>query len=147
MQPQPQRLDRNRYQVGLDIFLEADDLLTIPKLERAAIMAGASEVTVEGDGLTALFASGLTLWTVDRRGYVRLCAEDTKGLAFSVGRLCHLRIKGPALGETCPFSEIDWLARSIAQVCPSPFVISFQFEQTLYWRDRSGLHCQEEATR
>lgn len=72
MQPQPQRLDRNRYQVGLDIFLKADDLLTIPKLEQAAIMAGASEVTVEGHGLTALFASGLTLWTVDRRGYVRL---------------------------------------------------------------------------
>lgn len=133
--------------MGLDIYLEAEDSLTISKLEQAATMAGASEVTLEGNELSALFESGLTLWTVDKPGDRRLCAEDTKGLAFSVGRLCHLRIKGPALGETCPFSEIDSLARSIAQVCPAPFVISFQFEQTLYWRDRSGLHCQEEATR
>ena len=147
LQPQPQRLDRNRYQVGLDIFLEADALLTIRKLEQAAIMAGASEVRVENDELTALFASGLTLWTVDKRDDVRLCAEDTRGLAFPVGKLCHLRIKGAGADETCPFSEIDRLARSIAQACPSSFIISFQFEQTLYWRDKTGLHGREEPTR
>ncbi|WP_379761384.1 hypothetical protein [Massilia suwonensis] len=140
-------MDTNRYQVGLDIYIEAEDSLTLSKLERAATMAGASEVTVEGNELTARFASGLMLWTVDKPGDRRLCAEDTKGLAFSVGRLCHLRIKGPTVGETCPFGEIEQLAKSIAQVCPSSFVISFQFEQTLYWRDRSGLHCREEPTR
>jgi hypothetical protein len=47
--------------MGLDIFLEADDALTIPKLEQAASVAGACEVRVKGDNVEAMFASGLAL--------------------------------------------------------------------------------------
>ncbi|WP_275044022.1 hypothetical protein [Pseudomonas asplenii] len=38
--------------------------------------------------------------------------------------------------------DLDKIARGIAQACPAFFVISFQFETTMYWRDAAGLHHQ-----
>ncbi len=36
--------------------------------------------------------------------------------------------------------DLDKIAQSISQSCSAFFLISFQFEQTLYWRDATGLH-------
>ncbi|KIH84121.1 hypothetical protein UCMB321_2121 [Pseudomonas batumici] len=36
--------------------------------------------------------------------------------------------------------DLDKIAQSIAQMCSAHFLISFQYEQTLYWRNATGLH-------
>lgn len=128
--------------VSLDLYLEADDVLTVAVPERALEMAGADEINTDGQAIEALFESGLTFSTSASNDQA-IYAEETKGATFLVALRCYIRIKGPAPEGSSPLDDLERIARSIAEVCLSHFLISFQFEQTLYWRDENGLHCSE----
>jgi len=132
--------------MGLAVYIEADDALTMPRLEQALSMAGACELDATDDALEAAFVSGLRLHSERAVADSRIYAEDTKGMVFDVARRCSLRLKGPEPDGHSQLGDLDRLAESIAQVCPSRFVISFQFETILYWRDETGLHRQEDET-
>lgn len=132
--------------MGLDVYIEADSALTMSKLEQALSVAGANEGKVTDDVLEAVFLSGLTLHAERSVNDSRMYTEDTKGLVIDVARRCSIRMKGPEPDGHSQLADLDRLAHAITQVCPSMFVISFQFEKTLYWRDKAGLHRQEDKT-
>ncbi|WLH65319.1 hypothetical protein [Pseudomonas sp. FP2300] len=126
--------------MSLDLFLEADSALTISALKSALENAGAWEIEVAGNGLSAAFASGLRLSGGDVLDDPTIYAENTKGVDFPVAVRCTIRIKGPYPEGESPMEDLDRIARSISQSCSAFFLISFQFEETLYWRDTTGLH-------
>lgn len=130
--------------MGLDVYIEADNALTMLILEQALFMAGAREVNVTDRMLEAVFVSGLTLHAEQAVADSRMYAADTKGMTFNVATRCWSRMKGPEPDGHSQLGDLDRLAQSITQVCPSLFVMSFQFETTLYWRDKAGLHRQED---
>jgi len=126
--------------VSLDLSLEADDALTIPTLGRALEKAGASEVIIADGALEAIFISGLAVWTPGAITDSAIHAEDTKGMDLRVALRCNIRIKGPEPEGHSSLDDLDKIAQSIAQMCSAHFLISFQYEQTLYWRNAAGLH-------
>lgn len=126
--------------MSLDLCLEADSALTISALKSALENAGAGEIEVAGNGLSAEFASGLRLSGGDVLDDPKIYAENTKGVDFPVAVRCTIRIKGPYPEGESPMEDLDRIARSISQSCSAFFLISFQFEETLYWRDTTGLH-------
>lgn len=128
------------FQMSLDLCLEADSALTAPILGKALNNAGAWEIIVAGDRLEATFISGLTLSTDGVTTDSRIYAENTKGIDFRVAMRCSIRIKGPEPEGQSAMEDLDKIAQSIAQMCSSLFLISFQLEETLYWRDAAGLH-------
>lgn len=132
--------------MSLDVYIEADNALTMSALEQAVSIAGACELNVTDKQLEAAFASGLRLHAEHSVADSTMYAEDTKGMVFDVARLCCLRIKGPEPDGHSQLGDLDRLAQSITQVCPARFVISFQFETTLYWRNEAGLHRKEDET-
>ena len=125
--------------MSLDLHLEADSALTISALKSALENAGALEIDVAGDGLFAIFASGLRV-SGDLTDDSTIYAENKKGIGFPVALRCTIRIKGADPEGHSPMEDVDKIAESISQSCPAFFLISFQFEQTLYWRDAKGLH-------
>ena len=126
--------------MSLDLCLEADSTLTISTLSKALANAGAWEIEVAGNGLSAEFNSGLKLSTNDVLADPTIYAENTMGIAFPVAVRCTIRIKGPEPEGESAMEDLDKIAQSISQSCSAFFLISFQFEQTLYWRDATGLH-------
>ena len=126
--------------MSLDLFLEADSALTISTLSKALENAGAWEVEVTGNGLYAEFTSGLKLSTNHVLDDPTINAENTVGIDFPVAVRCAIRIKGPEPEGESAMEDLDKIAKSISQSCSAFFLISFQFEQTLYWRDATGLH-------
>lgn len=128
------------FNLSLDLYLEADNALTVPTLAQALKNAGVCEMKVVGDSLQASFNSGLKVTTDGEVADSAIYAEDTKGMCFQVSVRCNIRIKGPEPEGYSSMEELDQIAQSIAQVCSSHFLISFQFEETLYWRDAMGLH-------
>ena len=126
--------------MSLDLHLEADSALTISALKSALENAGALEIDVAGDGLLAIFASGLSVSGGDVTADSTIYAENKKGIEFPVALRCTIRIKGADAEGHSPMEDVDKIAESISQSCPAFFLISFQFEQTLYWRDAKGLH-------
>jgi hypothetical protein len=128
------------FQMSLDLYLEADNALTAPILGKALQNAGAWEINAVGGCLEAAFISGLMLSTDGVIADSMIYAEDMKGVDFSVAMRCTIRIKGPEPEGQSAMEDLDKIAQSIAQVCSSLFLISFQFEETLYWRDATGLH-------
>lgn len=126
--------------MSLDLYLEADNVLTAPAFEQALKNAGALEVNTLDGGLEAVFISGLTLTangvTIDSTIY----AEDTKGIDFRFAMRCNIRIKGPEPEGHSAMEDLNKIAESIAEMCSSLFLITFQFEKTLCWRDVTGLH-------
>ncbi|QXH55102.1 hypothetical protein [Pseudomonas maumuensis] len=125
--------------MSLDLFLEADAALDPAALANALQEAGAIEVTRTNDSLQAYFASWLTLTADLVITDHTLYAEETKALDFRVATRCSIRIKGPGPQEHSPMADLDRIANAIART-GSRFVISFQFERTLYWQDAEGLH-------
>ncbi|EJM88949.1 MULTISPECIES: hypothetical protein [unclassified Pseudomonas] len=126
--------------MSLDLYLEADNALTAPTLGKALSNAGAWEINVVGDSLESTFISGLTLSTDGVTTDSTIYAEDTKGIDFRVAMRCTIRIKGPEPEGQSAMEDLDKIAQSIAKTCSSLFLISFQLEETLYWRDAAGLH-------
>ncbi|AHL31462.1 hypothetical protein CD58_00445 [Pseudomonas brassicacearum] len=126
--------------MSLDLHIEADRVLTIPMLSTALAKAGATEVENVNGALEAAFASGLRLTADDETTDFTIYAEDKKGLEFKVGMRCSIRIKGPEPEGQSSMDELEKIAESIAQTCSSLFLLTFQYESTLYWRDAMGLH-------
>ncbi|MFJ2539655.1 hypothetical protein [Pseudomonas sp. NPDC087614] len=126
--------------MSLDLCLEADSTLTISVLKSALENAGAWEVEVAGIGLSAVFASGLRLSGGDVKDDSTIYAENTKGMDFPVALRCTIRIKGPEPKGESSMEDLNKIAQSISQSCSAFFLISFQFEEILYWRDATGLH-------
>ncbi|WP_248920751.1 hypothetical protein [Pseudomonas entomophila] len=125
--------------MSLDLFLEADAALDASTLANALKEAGAIELTHSIDNLEACFASWLSLTADFDITDHALYAEDTKGLDFQVATRCSIRIKGPGPQAHSPMADLDKIANAIARA-GSRFLISFQFERTLYWQDAEGLH-------
>lgn len=126
--------------MSLDLYLEADSTLTISTLSRALENAGAWEIQVAGNGLFAEFTSGLKLISDDVIDDTTIYAENTMGIDFPVAVRCTIRIKGPEPEGESVMEDLDKIAQSISESCSAFFLISFQFEQTMYWRDGTGLH-------
>ncbi|MET0845119.1 MAG: hypothetical protein ABWY46_02890 [Pseudomonas sp.] len=126
--------------MSLDLYLEADNALTAPILGQALENAGASEVTMAYGGVKAVFLSGLTLTADGAATDPAIYAENKNGIDFLVAMRCSIRIKGPEPEGQSTMEDLDKIARSIAQACSSHFLITFQLEETLYWRDETGLH-------
>lgn len=126
--------------MSLDLCLEADSTLTISILSSALGNAGARMLEVTEGGLYAEFSSGLKLSTDDASGDSTIYAEDTMGIDFPVALRCTIRIKGPEPEGESAMEDLDKIAQSISRSCSAFFIVSFQFEQTMYWRDATGLH-------
>lgn len=126
--------------MSLDLYLEADNALTASALGKALRNAGASEVNMLDSGLKAAFISGLTLTADGVTTDSMIYAGDTKGMDFRVATRCYIRIKGPEPEGRSTMEDLGKIAESIAETCLSLFLITFQFEETLYWRDLTGLH-------
>lgn len=126
--------------MSLDLYLEADNALTTSTLGQALKNAGASEVNMLDGGLEAAFISGLTLTADGVTTDSMIYAEDTKGMDFRVATRCFIRTKGPDPEGHSTMDDLGKIAESIAETCLSLFLITFQFEETLYWRDFTGLH-------
>ncbi len=126
--------------MSLDLCLEADDALTVPTLGRALEKAGAREVIITDGALEAAFMSGLTVRILGATTDSAIHAEDTKGIDLRVALRCNIRIKGPEPEGHSSMDDLDKIAQSIAQMCSAHFLISFQYEETLYWRNAAGLH-------
>lgn len=126
--------------MSLDLCLEADSTLTISTLSSALGNAGARMLEVTEGGLHAEFSSGLKLSTDDASGDSTIYAENTMGIDFPVALRCTIRIKGPEPEGESAMEDLDKIAQSISHSCSAFFLISFQFEQTMYWRDATGLH-------
>nr|BFD43341.1 hypothetical protein FFPRI1PSEUD_48400 [Pseudomonas sp. FFPRI_1] len=126
--------------MSLDLHLEADKHLTTTLLGHLLQgFPGAKQAPVPG-GLQATFTSGLSLYSEEAGLEPEIRAEDRKGCDFAVGLRCYLRIKGPEPeGHSC-LEDIRRLLETIVQHCETMFILSFQYESTLYWRDADGLH-------
>ncbi|PYY78113.1 hypothetical protein DNK59_31075 [Pseudomonas sp. TKO26] len=126
--------------MSLDLHLEADQHLSTELLGRLLEnLLGTEQAPVPG-GLQATFPSGLSLRSEASPREPEIHAEDRKGCNFSVGLRCHLRIKGPEAEGHSSLAEIRRLLETIAASCEAMFILSFQYESTLYWRDAAGLH-------
>ncbi|MGC5702158.1 hypothetical protein J4P02_18335 [Pseudomonas sp. NFXW11] len=130
--------------MSLDLHLEADQHLTTALLGRLLENLPRTEQANVPGGIQATFPSGLSLRCEDSQLQPEIYAEDRKGCDFSVGLRCYLRIKGPEPEGHSALDEIRWLLENIAQSCEALFILSFQYEATLYWRDANGLHCADD---
>lgn len=126
--------------MGLNLHIEADDGLTAVALSFALERSGAIEIDCVKDTVEAHFASGMRLSADAEDTDFTPYAEDKKGLDFKVSMRCYIRIKGPEPEGESSMSELEKIAESIADVCSSFFILSFQYENTLFWRDALGLH-------
>jgi hypothetical protein len=126
--------------VSLDLYLEADNALTVSALGQALKNAGALEVKMLDGGLEAAFISGLTLTADAVTTDPMIYAENTKGMGFRVAMRCYIRIRGTEPEGHSTMEDLGKIAESIAETCLSFFLITFQFEETLYWRSLTGLH-------
>ncbi|BAQ75896.1 uncharacterized protein POS17_4202 [Pseudomonas sp. Os17] len=125
--------------MSLDLHLEADQCLTSALLGRLLQGFPGTEVHYLPGAVQAWFPSGLSLQSEDSNLEPEIRAEDRKGCDFAVGLRCHLRIKGPEPEDHRSLDDIRRLLETIAQHCEARFILSFQYESTLYWRDAGGL--------
>lgn len=126
--------------MGLDLHIEANDGLTAVALNIALERSGALKLDCVADTVEAHFASGMQLSAVAEYTDFTLYAEDKKGLDFKVSMRCYIRIGGPEPEGESSMRELEKIAESIADVCSVYFILSFQYENTLFWRDALGLH-------
>lgn len=126
--------------MSLELHLEADERLTTALLGRLLEGLAGAEMAPASGGLQATFPSGLSLDNEDSNLEPEIRAEDRKGCDFAVGLRCYLRIKGPEPEGHSALDDLRRLLDSIAQNSEALFILSFQYESTLYWRDADGLH-------
>lgn len=126
--------------MGLDIHLEADKRLSRAQLADAVQAVGVTEMDLSEWPMYARFHSGLYLTASDEVDDPDIRAEGNHGLAFPVSTRIYLRIKGSAPEDADPFAEIRALVEQLTARSVAFFVVSFQFESLMYYRDRDGLH-------
>lgn len=126
--------------MALDLHLEADSRLNLALLRRILEGFAGAEVQPQADGLWAALPSGMHIESSAAGTDQQLYAEDRRGCEFAVALRAYLRIQGPEHPEHSAMEELRRLAWHISEQCDSCFILSFQYESTLYWRDADGLH-------
>lgn len=126
--------------MSLDIHLEADERLSITTVattlsELGALGRHSDHYTVEG-----LFESGLSVSAACEVDDFTLYAEDARGMNFPVGIRCYLRIKGPEPEGFSAFGDLERFVKHIATKTDANFVVSFQYESVLYWKNNDVLY-------
>ncbi|VVN69410.1 hypothetical protein PS687_05439 [Pseudomonas fluorescens] len=126
--------------MGLDIHLEADKRMSLAHLADAVNAVGGAEVEQHEQSVQAHFYSGLFLSGCYEVDDPDIRAQDTNDLAFAVAIRCYLRIKGPAPEGADPLADVREVAQQLATRCDACFLMSFQYESLMYYRDEAGFH-------
>ncbi len=126
--------------MGLDIYLEADKRLSLVQLAEAVTAVGADELDRQEASLEAGFPSGLFLRARHERDDPAIRAEEASSLMFSVVTRGYLRIGRHSPEGADPLGDIKNLVEQLAARSDAHFVVSFQYESLLYYRDHEGLH-------
>lgn len=124
--------------MSLDFFLEASSDLSIELIEGTLNSIGVRATQALPNELEAVFESGLSI-CVSYSSDQNIRAEDSKGMSFAVALRGYLRIKGPAPDGLSPLDDLDRLITAISDQATGQFLVSFQYESTIYWRDWQEL--------
>ncbi|MBD9417488.1 hypothetical protein IB234_23230 [Pseudomonas sp. PDM16] len=125
--------------MGLDIHLEADSRLATSEIARILEKIGAHNIELTERSVDAYFESGLSV-SATKSSDAAIYAEEAKGLSFPVATRCYFRVKGPEPEGLSPLRDLELFLRRISAECEAHFLVSFQYESLMYWRDGSGLH-------
>lgn len=126
--------------MGLDVHLEADERLSLEVLTVIARTLGGLDLACDDSSVFAHFASGLSVSAKRPCDDQAIYSEDTKGLSFPVMVRCYFRIKGPGPEDSSPLDDLKMFVEAIAAESDAYFLVSFQYEALMYWRDQTGLH-------
>ncbi|MGN7740874.1 hypothetical protein ACTJKT_12875 [Pseudomonas sp. 22526] len=126
--------------MGLDIHLEADERLSLTVLTSVARSLDGQDLVCDDSSVFTYFPSGLSVSAKRSFDEQAIYAEDTQGLSFPVVVRCDFRIKGPAPEDSSPLDDLKVFVEAIAAESDAHFLVSFQYESLMYWRDRTGLH-------
>ena len=126
--------------MGLDVFLEADERLSIAAVEKVLNEFGALDLETDGEAIEGYFNSGLSVRAERSINDKELHAEETQGLSFPVGTRCYFRIKGHEPDGMSSLNDLARLIQCISTESDAYFLVSFQYETLMYWRDEAGLH-------
>lgn len=120
--------------MSLDYHLEADKTLGLRDIEAALVSAGWKDIELAGNILTAL-APGFSIHAELFEKPKSISSEIKKELSFSKYVHCYIRTRGPY-----PDDIFEKFLADLALISTAEFIVSFQFETILFWRDSSGLH-------
>lgn len=126
--------------MSLDIHLEADERLSITNVYTTLSELGALDTNSDGHKAEGFFASGLSVSAARELDDHTLYAEDTKGMTFPVAIRCYIRIKGPEPDGLSALGDLERFVTHIATKTDAHFVVSFQYESALYWKNNDGLY-------
>ncbi|WFS16842.1 hypothetical protein P9K38_15410 [Pseudomonas sp. 905_Psudmo1] len=125
--------------MSLDIHLEADERLSITTVSTTLSELGALDTNSDGHKVEGFFESGLSVSATCELDDHTLYAEDTKGMTFPVAIRCYIRIKGPESEGFSALGDLERFVKNLATKTDANFVVSFQYESVLYWRNIDGL--------
>lgn len=120
--------------MSLDFILEADDQLNFEAIEKSLVQSGWVEIVKTESSIEAK-AISYNFFAEKLSSPREIISEDTRGLSFLVGLKCYIRGKHVVSDE--PFTR---LIEYIAKESCSNFIVSFQYESALYWKNNNGLH-------
>jgi hypothetical protein len=126
--------------MSLDIHLEADERLSIAAISTTLSELGALDKNSDPKAAQGFFDSGLSVSATCELDDHTLYAEDAKGMNFPVAIRCYIRIKGPEPEGFSALGDLERFVKLIATKTDAHFVISFQYEYALYWKNNDGLH-------
>ncbi|MDU9409552.1 hypothetical protein RTH74_18240 [Pseudomonas sp. zfem001] len=125
--------------MSLDIHLEADERLSITTVHTTLIELGVLDTDNDDHTVEGVFESGLSVSAACELNDHTLYAEDTKGMNFPVAIRCYIRIKGPEPEGFSALGDLERFVKILTAKTDANFVVSFQYETTLYWRNSDGL--------
>ena len=125
--------------MSLDIHLEADERLSITTIHKTLSELGVLDTDNNDHTVEGIFESGLSVSAAYELNDHTLYAEDTKGMTFPVAIRCYIRIKGPEPEGFSALGDLERFVKNLTTKTDANFVVSFQYESTLYWRNSDGL--------
>ena len=120
--------------MSLDYHLEADKNLSLNHVESALISADWKDIKLTGNVITG-WAPGFLIHAKRLEHPESIVCENTRGLAFPKYLHCYIRAKEPNSNDV-----FNKFLESIKQTSEANFLVSFQFETLMFWRDDKGLH-------
>ncbi len=120
--------------MSLDYHFEADEELSLEHVEAALIKAGWNDIDWAGNIVTAL-APDFSIHSERYTDPKSIISENTKGLSFPVYLHISIRTRGPHSDEI-----FEKFLTELAGISKAQFLVSFQFESLMFWRDSDGLH-------
>jgi hypothetical protein len=125
--------------MSLDIHLEADERLSITTVSTTLSELGALDTSSDDHTVEGIFESGLSVSAACELDDHTLYAEDTKGMTFPVAIRCYIRIKGPEPEGFSALGDLERFVKNLTTKTDANFLVSFQYESALYWRNSDGL--------